>query len=113
MFLVTAMVPAECLPRQAALDARVGELAGPEDRVEHLHLAPSPDGGACLTLFLSQPDAGRSEEAAALLVSRALAPAADAAAVRWGPAAPLLHVMERLRLGVADRDLPSQDPDTA
>ncbi|MBC9710966.1 hypothetical protein H9Y04_00040 [Streptomyces sp. TRM66268-LWL] len=115
MYLVTTTVPAEALPGEPSLDDRIRQLALPEDQLEHIHVLPSPDGGAHLTLFLGHPDSKGTEAAAARLVARAL-PATAESELDWAPATPLVSALEQLGLdshdGPDDRELPSQDPDT-
>lgn len=115
MFLVTAGVPADALSGGAALDARIRRSAVPEDRLEHVHVLPSADGGALLTLFLGHPDSTATERAAARLVASALPPATGAR-LDWTPAVSLVSVLQRLRPGSRegphDRELPPQEPDT-
>ncbi|WP_217208208.1 hypothetical protein [Streptomyces sp. AC550_RSS872] len=115
MFLVTATVPAEALPGGPALDDRIRRLALPEDQLEHIHVLPSADGGAHVTLFLGHPDSEGTEAAAARLVARAL-PATAGAGLDWAPATTLVSALEQLGADAwdrpHDRELPSQDPDT-
>ncbi|WP_405806425.1 hypothetical protein OG729_14610 [Streptomyces sp. NBC_00210] len=112
MFLVTARVPARALTAGEALDDRIRRVVTSEDRLEHLHLSLAADGDAQLVLFLGHVDAARTEEAAVLLVARALRPSPATTAIVWEPAVPLPLAMERLGLVPADRELPSQDPDS-
>ncbi|MCX4819031.1 hypothetical protein OG883_03750 [Streptomyces sp. NBC_01142] len=112
MFLVTARVPARALTGGDALDDRIRRVVTTEDRLEHLHLRLTADGEAQLVLFLGHADAARTEEAAALLVARALPSSFDVPAIDWEPAVPLSLAMEQLGLVPSDRELPSQDPDS-
>ncbi|MFJ8545839.1 hypothetical protein ACIRFH_28210 [Streptomyces sp. NPDC093586] len=56
MFLMTATVPTGAWHGEPALDVHIRQLIASEEQLEHIHIHPSADGEARLTLFLGHPD---------------------------------------------------------